>query len=137
MGGGSGGQNPADQPASACQGSSAFPVVFGADCFQLCPHPRKPALEDIDDCVADFGRRKDGSVYKPTPAIDLIFSTDNHFIDIAIHRDEALGFLNLLDQIADGHGFRSPIPSERMGPASVEAVEPLSRAAIEGKPLGW
>jgi hypothetical protein len=86
-----------DGSASAWQESSAFPVVFGAEFFYRCPQRRKPVLEDIDDCVADLGRRKDGSVYKPTPAIDLIFGADNHFVGIAIHPNEALGFLNLLD----------------------------------------
>jgi hypothetical protein len=38
----------------------------------------------------------------------LIFGADDHFIRIAINRDEALGLLNLLDQIIDGHGFKSP-----------------------------
>jgi hypothetical protein len=87
------------------EASSAFPVIFGAKCFSLCPHRRKPALEDIYDCVADLGRRKDGSIYKPTPAVDLIFGAHDHFIGITIHGDEALGFLNLLDQLVDGHCF--------------------------------
>jgi hypothetical protein len=65
----------------------------------------KPALEDIDDCVADFGRREDSSVYKPTPAIDLIFGPDNHFISAVIHCDEAFHFLNLFDQVIDSHGL--------------------------------
>jgi hypothetical protein len=87
------------------EASSAFPVIFGAKFFSLCPHRRKPALEDIYDCVADLGRRKDGSIYKPTPAVDLIFGAHDHFIGITIHGDEALGFLNLLDQLVDGHCF--------------------------------
>jgi hypothetical protein len=87
------------------RGLSAFPVIFGAKFFSLCPHRRKPALEDIYDCVADLGRRKDGSIYKPTPAVDLIFGAHDHFIGITIHVDEALGFLNLLHQLVDGHCF--------------------------------
>jgi hypothetical protein len=87
------------------EASSAFPVIFGAKFFSLCPHRRKPALEDIYDCVADLGRREDGSIYKPTPAVDLIFGAHDHFIGITIHGDEALGFLNLLDQLVDGHCF--------------------------------
>jgi hypothetical protein len=87
------------------EASSAFPVIFGAKFFSLCPHRRKPALEDIYDCVADLGRRKGGSIYKPTPAVDLILGAHDHFIGITIHGDEALGFLNLLDQLVDGHCF--------------------------------
>jgi len=77
--------------------------VFAIELFKLCPHRRKPPLEYIDDLIADFGRGENGSVYKSTPAIDLILSTDDHFIRIAIHDDQALRFLNLLHQIVDGH----------------------------------
>jgi hypothetical protein len=89
----------------ADKGSSTFPVVFLAEFFKLCPHRRKSALKDIDDRVADLGRGKDSSVYKPTPAIDLIFGANDHFISSAVNRDEALRLLNLLDQIVDGHGL--------------------------------
>jgi hypothetical protein len=34
----------------------------------------------------------------------LILGADDYFTSIAIHADEALGFLNLLHQILDGHG---------------------------------
>jgi hypothetical protein len=54
----------------------ALRVVFGAEFFELCPHRRKPALEDTNDLTADLGRREGGSVYKPTPAIDLILRPD-------------------------------------------------------------
>ena len=80
-----------------------MPDAFVIELFKLCPHRRKPPLEYIDDLVADLGRGENGSVYKSTPAIDLILSTDDHFIGIAIHDDKALGFLNLLHQIIDGH----------------------------------
>ena len=70
-------------------------MVFGAEFFELCPHRRKPSLEDTDDLIADLGAREDGSVYQPTPTIDLILGTDDYFTSIAIHADEALGFLNL------------------------------------------
>ena len=83
----------------------ALPVVFGAKFFELCPHRRNPALEDTNDLTADLGCREDGSVYKPTPAIDLILRADDDFIGIAIHGDKALGFLNLLPQIVDGYGL--------------------------------
>jgi len=62
----------------------ALPVVFGAKFFELCPHRRNPALEDTNDLTADLGCREDGSVYQPTPAIDLILSADDDFIGIAI-----------------------------------------------------
>jgi hypothetical protein len=79
-------------------------MAFGAEFFELCPHRRKPPLEDTDDLIADLGGREDGSVYKPTPTINLILGADDYFISIAILADEALGFLNLLHQIRDGHG---------------------------------
>src|SRR5215467_1742836 len=85
---------------------SIFPLIFGAEFFKLCPHRHKPALEDIDDLVANLGRREGSSVYQPTPTIDLILSADDNFIGVAIHGDEALGFLNLLHQIIDGHDLR-------------------------------
>jgi hypothetical protein len=84
-----------------------FPLVFGAGIPELCPHRRKPALEDSDDLVADLGRREGGSVYKPTPTIDFILGTDDHLIGIAIHGDEALGLLDLFHQISDGHDLVS------------------------------
>ena len=84
--------------------SSALPMAFGAEFFELCPHRRKPPLEDTDDLIADLGGREDGSVYKPTPTINLILGADDYFTSIAIQADEALGFLNLLHQILDGHG---------------------------------
>jgi hypothetical protein len=70
-------------------------MVFGAEFFELCPHRRKPPLEDTDDLIADLGGREDGSVYQPTPTINLILGADDYFTSIAIHADEALGFLNL------------------------------------------
>jgi hypothetical protein len=85
--------------------SSDWPAVFGAEFFELCRHRHKPALEDTDDLTADLGRREGGSVYKPTPTIDLILRADGDFIGIAIHGgDKALGFLNLLHQFVDCHG---------------------------------
>ena len=82
-------------------------MVFGAEFFELCPHRRNPALEDTNDLTADLGCREDGSVYKPTPAIDLVLSADDDFIGIAIHGDKALGLnlRGLLPQIVDGHGL--------------------------------
>src|SRR4030095_8661409 len=85
--------------------SSVFPLVLGAELFELCPHRRNAAFEDINDLVANFGRRENGSVYKPTPTIDLILGSDDYFVGIAIHGDEALRFLNLLHQIIDSHGL--------------------------------
>jgi hypothetical protein len=84
-----------------------FPLVFGGWIPELCPHRRNPALEDSDDVVADLGRREGGSVYQPSPTIDFILGTDDHLIGIAIHRDEALGLLDLLHQISDGHDLVS------------------------------
>jgi hypothetical protein len=84
--------------------SSLFPVVVGAQFFELFPHRLEPALEDIDDLVANLGGSEDDPVYEPTSAIDLIFGADDHFIGISIHRDEALRVPNLLHQIIDGHG---------------------------------
>jgi len=92
-------------PSRQHRRSLALPVVLGAEFFELCPHRRNPALEDTNDLTADLGSREDGSVYKPTPAIDLILRADDDFIGIAIHGDKALGFLNLLPQIVDGHGL--------------------------------
>jgi hypothetical protein len=80
-------------------------VIFAAAFFELCTHCCKPVLEDIDDRVADLGRRKGGSVYEPTPTIDFIFGADDHFIGVAIHPDKALGFLNPSHQIVDAHGL--------------------------------
>src|SRR5437660_632088 len=69
---GNGEQTPGGRPPSAWQGRSpAFPVIFAAAFFELCPQCRKPVLEDIDDRVADLGRRKGGSVYETTPTIDF------------------------------------------------------------------
>jgi hypothetical protein len=60
--------------------------------------PASPKAGDrgSDDLVAELGRRKGDSVYKPTPTIDFILGTDDHLIGIAIHGDEALGLLYLL-----------------------------------------
>jgi hypothetical protein len=85
--------------------------VLGAQFFELCPRFRKPTFEYIDDLVPNLGRREGDPIYEPTSAIDLIFSADDHFIGISIHGEEALRFLNLLHQIIDGHGFRSPFRS--------------------------
>jgi hypothetical protein len=82
-------------------------LLFDAKLLELCPHCRKPALEDGDDPVANLGRCEGDSVYESTPTIDFILGTDDHFIGIAIHSDEALGFLDLLHQIIDGHGLAS------------------------------
>src|SRR5215831_12637930 len=71
--------------------------------FQALPASHKPALEDIDDLVANLGRREGSSVYQPTPAIDLILGADDNFIGVTIHGDEALGFLDLSHQLIDGH----------------------------------
>src|SRR6516165_10297809 len=98
-------RNPAGLPAGQHRRSSAWPAVFGAEFFELCPHRHKPAREDTDDLTADLGRREGGSVYKPTPTIDLILRADDDFIGIAIHGDKALGFLNLLHQFVDCHGL--------------------------------
>lgn len=51
--------------------------------------------------VANLGGREGDPVYEPTSAIDLISGADGHFIDISIHGDEALRFLNLLHQVID------------------------------------
>jgi hypothetical protein len=59
----------------------------------------------------NLGRRDGDAVYEPTPAIDVIFGADDHFIAISIHSDEALCFLNLLHQIIDGHVLGSPFRS--------------------------
>jgi len=40
----------------------------------------------------------------------LILGADDYFTSIAIHADEALGFLTLLHQILDGHGQVSVSP---------------------------
>jgi len=93
------------RPAGQHRRSSAWPAVFGAEFFELCPYRHKPALEDTDDLTADLGSRESGSVYKPTPTIDLILRADDDFIGIAIHGDKALGFLNLLHQFVDCHGL--------------------------------
>jgi hypothetical protein len=97
--------NPAGGLPSRRHGqSSGCPSGFRAEFLKLCPHRPKPALEDIDDLVADFGRREADSVYKSTPNVDCIFGPDDHLIGIAIHGDEALGLLDLLHQIIDRHG---------------------------------
>jgi len=70
-------------PAGQHRRSSAWPAVFGAEFFELCPHRHKPALEDTYDLTADLGRREGGSVYQPTPTIDLILRADDDFIGIA------------------------------------------------------
>ena len=84
-------------------------MVLGAEFFELCPHRHNPALEDTNDLTADLGCREDGSVYKPTPAVDLVLRADDDFIGIAIHGDKALGLnlRGLLPQIVDGHGLVS------------------------------
>jgi hypothetical protein len=84
--------------------SSALPMAFDTEFLELCPHRRKPPLEDTDDLIADLGGREDDSVYKPTPSVNLILGADDYFTSIAIYADEALGFLNLLHQIRDGLG---------------------------------
>jgi hypothetical protein len=65
----------------------ALPVVFGIEFFELCPHRRKPLLKYTDDLIADLGRGEGSSVYESAPSIDLILSTDDHLIGIAIHND--------------------------------------------------
>jgi hypothetical protein len=75
--------------------------------LERCPYRRKSALENIDNLIANLGRREGGSVYEPTPAIDLIFGADDHLIGIAIHVDEALGLFDQLHQIIDGHDLVS------------------------------
>jgi hypothetical protein len=82
-------------------------LLFDAELLELCPHCRKSALEDADDPIANLGGRESGSVYEPTPTIDLILGTDDHLVGIAIHSDEALGLLDLLHEVIDGHGFVS------------------------------
>ena len=72
--------------------------------MELCSQRRKSALEDIDYKIADLGRPEGGSVDKSTPTIDWILGADNHLVGIAIYSDEALGFLNLLQQVIDAHG---------------------------------
>src|SRR5262249_41364726 len=58
----------------------------------------------------------------------LIFGADDDFTSIAIHADEALGFLNLLHQILDGHGQVS------ICSLSDRALRHLNRNI---PPLGW
>ena len=82
-------------------------MLFGAELLKLRPHCRKPALEDADDPVANLGRRERRSVYESAPTINLILRTDDNLIGIAIHSDEALGFLDLLRQVIDGYGLVS------------------------------
>jgi hypothetical protein len=53
-------------------------LVFGTKLLELCPHRRKPTLEDADDLGANLGCRKTGSVYKSTPAINFILRADDH-----------------------------------------------------------
>src|SRR5215468_1415434 len=103
-------------------------MAFGAEFFELCPHRREPPFEDTDDLIADLGGREDGSVYQPTPTINLILGTDDYFTSIAIHADEALSFLNLLHQILDGHGQVS------ICSLSDRALRHLNRNI---PPLGW
>jgi hypothetical protein len=103
-------------------------MAFGAEFFELCPYRRKPPLEENDDLIADLAGREDGSVYKPTPTINLILGADDYFTSIAIHADEALGFLNLLHQILDGHGQVS------ICSLSDRALRHLNRNI---PPLGW
>jgi hypothetical protein len=98
---------------------SALPELFAIEFFELCPDRRKPPLEYIDDLIADLGRGENGSVYKSAPAIDLILSTDDYFVGIAIHDDQALGFLNLLHQIIDGHDLTLHWCASEMGPRAV------------------
>jgi hypothetical protein len=101
-----------------------LPEVFAIEFFELCPHRRKPSLEYIDDLIADLGRGENGSVYKPAPAIDLILSTDDHFIGIAIHDDQALRFLDLLHQIIDGHDLSLHWRASEMGLARFKPNHP-------------
>ena len=58
-------------------------------------------------------------VYQSPPAIDLILSTDDHFIGIAIYDDQALRFLNLLHQIIDGHDLSLHWCASEMVPRAV------------------
>jgi hypothetical protein len=93
-------------------------LVFGTKLLELCPHRRKPTLEDADDLGANLGCRKTGSVYKSTPAINFILRADDHLIGIAIHGDEALGLFELLHQIIDGHGLVSPLTASAIAPCA-------------------
>jgi hypothetical protein len=55
-------------------------LIFGTKLLELCPHRRKPTLEDADDLGANLGCRKTGPVYKSTPAINFILRADDHLI---------------------------------------------------------
>src|SRR5215472_6419030 len=70
---------------------TALVASSGTEFLELCSQHRKPALEDIDNKIADLGRPEGGSVYKPAPTIDWILGADDHLAGIAIHCDEALG----------------------------------------------
>src|SRR6266446_5533229 len=106
---------PSNRPAR----SAASPLIFDAEFLELCSHSRKSALEDADDPVANLGRREGGAFYESTPTIDFILGADDHLIGITIHGDEALGLLDLLHQIIDGHGLVS------IGGLSIEPWPPL------------
>jgi hypothetical protein len=83
--------------------------------------------------IADLSRRKGDPVYKPSPAIDLIFGADDHLIGIAIHGDEALGLLDLLHQIIDCHGV-VPLAVDREGIISLgrrALTYPTRNAALQ------
>jgi hypothetical protein len=106
------GRNPVASLCPANIGDYWFSPRCSAPSFSSSSrNPRKPALKDIDDLVANLGRREGDPIYKSTSAIELIFGADDHFIGISIHGDKALRFLNLLPQIIDGHGLRSPFRS--------------------------
>ena len=82
------GRNPLGHPRSGRhRRSSPSPLLFDAELLELCPHCRKPALEDADDPIANLIGRESGSVYEPTPTIDLILGTDDHLVGIAIHSE--------------------------------------------------
>jgi hypothetical protein len=71
--------------------------------MEFCPQRGEPLRERRNDVIADPGRREGDPVYEPTPTIDLILGADDHFIDFAIHCDEALRLLDLLRKISNGH----------------------------------
>ncbi|MGA9315141.1 MAG: hypothetical protein WBV77_10985, partial [Solirubrobacteraceae bacterium] len=80
-----------------------FSSVLEAEFPELFLQRGEPLLERGYNMIADLSRRKGDPVYKPSPAIDLIFGADDHLIGIAIHDDKALRILDLLRQISDGH----------------------------------
>ena len=40
--------------------SAASPLAFGTKLLELCPHRRKPTLENIDNLITNLGRREGG-----------------------------------------------------------------------------